>query len=103
MVEVEPNAPLTLHRSTAAQEHRLMGKLQSLEGHINKATGMVRGRRGRMFKVAKGQNLDLVPIEVLLPWPPASFSCVDCVNFSFTISPLFAPSPSSAGHGGAPS
>ena len=31
------------------------------------ATGMVQGGRGRSFKVAKGQNLDLVPIEVSYP------------------------------------
>lgn len=64
VVEVDSQEPVTLHKSTAAQEHRLLGKLHSLEGTINKATGLVRGGRGRLFRVAKGQNLDLVPIEV---------------------------------------
>lgn len=64
MVEVDSHASVTLHRSTAAKEHRLLGQLHSLEGTIDKATGMVRGGRGREFRVAKGQNLDLVPIEV---------------------------------------
>ena len=66
VVEVDSQEPVTLHKSTAAQEHRLLGKLHSLEGTINKATGLVRGGRGRVFRVAKGQNLDLVPIEVSL-------------------------------------
>ena len=73
VVEVDSDAPVTLHKSTAEQEHRLLGKLHSLEGQINKATGMVQGGRGRVFKVAKGQNLDLIPIEVHSPatmsWP----------------------------------
>lgn len=64
---MDAQEPVTLHKSTAAQEHRLLGKLHSLEGKINKATGMVRGGRGRVFRVAKGQNLDLVPIEVSTP------------------------------------
>jgi len=64
VVEVDAHAGVTLHRTTAAQEHRLLGKLRSLEGSIDKATGLVRGGRGREFRVAKGQNLDLVPIEV---------------------------------------
>jgi hypothetical protein len=63
-VEVDSHEPVTLHKSTAAQEHRLLGKLHSLEGTINKVTGLVRGGRGRVFRVAKGQNLDLIPIEV---------------------------------------
>ena len=64
VVEVDSHEPVTLHKSTAAQEHRLLGKLHSLEGTINTVTGLVRGGRGRVFRVAKGQNLDLVPIEV---------------------------------------
>ena len=64
VVEVDDNAPVTLHAATAAQEHRLLGQLHTLEGKINQATGMVHGGRGRVFKVAKGQNLELVPIEV---------------------------------------
>lgn len=63
VVQVDLDTPVKLHRSTAAQEHRLLGKLHSLAGKIDKATGMVQGGRGRSFKVAKGQNLDLVPIE----------------------------------------
>ena len=35
-MEVESNAPVTLHKSTRGQEHRLLGKLHSLEGKINK-------------------------------------------------------------------
>ncbi len=43
MPEVDSRELVTLHKSTAAQEHRLLGKLQTLEGTINKATGLVRG------------------------------------------------------------
>lgn len=64
VVDVDSQESVTLHRSTAVQEHRLLGKLHSLEGTINQATGLVRGGRGRVFRVAKGQNLDLIPIEV---------------------------------------
>ena len=62
-VEVDAAAPVRLHRTTAARERRLLGKLHSLEGKISAATGVARGRRGRVFRVAKGQNLELMPIE----------------------------------------
>ena len=54
VVEVDAQEPVTLHKSTAAQEHRLLGKLHSLEGKINKATGMVRGGAGA--RVPGGQR-----------------------------------------------
>jgi hypothetical protein len=43
MPEVDSREPVTLHKSTAAQEHSLLGKLQTLEGTIKKATGLMRG------------------------------------------------------------
>lgn len=36
IVQIESNAPVTLHTSTREHEQRLLGKLHSLEGEMNK-------------------------------------------------------------------
>ena len=58
MPEVDSREPVTLHKSTAAQEHSLLGKLQTLEGTINKAAGLVRGGNSK----AQVQSLSGAPL-----------------------------------------